>query len=265
MNHKTFPPSPWGNSSKVSVFGLTQGIKHYSNALPQDPLKRALLPTFAGKALVCQCPAHEECHADVFVQASESEVMDCSKISFPKTLQQRCESFAAAPQGFSQSADGGGVHSSGDWLAPRAGIGDPYIKKPQASDCRDPRLHHAAKAAWAVHSRSLFMQDEHNDEIPEATTSFLSAAGLHPDLSILPDQPFRLGLIRHLMCDPDTSLIDTAESGFHTDVFEPIQFSGIWRREQSDARDDLHFKISGHRDSFPSRRRRCQVRSGVPP
>ena len=61
------------------------------------------------------------------------------------------------------------------------------------------------------------MQDEHNDEILEATTSFLSAGGVHPDLSILPDQPFRLGLIRHHMRDPDTSLIGIAESGFHTE------------------------------------------------
>ena len=59
--HKTFPASPWGNSFKVLVFGRTQAIKHHSNALVQDPLKRALLPTFAGKALVCHCPAHEEC------------------------------------------------------------------------------------------------------------------------------------------------------------------------------------------------------------
>ena len=44
------------------------------------------------------------------------------------------------------------------------------------------------------------------------------------------DGRFALGLIRHLlqlMHDTDIGLIDTAESGFHTGVFEPIQFSGI--------------------------------------
>ena len=45
------------------------------------------------------------------------------------------------------------------------------------------------------------------------------------------------------MHDPNIGLIDIAESGFHTGVFKPIQFSGIWRRQQSDARDDLHFEI----------------------
>ena len=74
---------------------------------------------------------------------------------------------------------------------------------------------------------------------------FLQAAGLRPDLSIVPGQPFRLGLIRHLlllMHDPDTGLIDIAESGFHTAVFEPIQYSGFWR-QQSDALEDLHFEV----------------------
>ena len=76
--------------------------------------------------------------------------------------------------------------------------------------------------------------------------SILQAAGPCPDLSILPSQPFRLGFIRHLlqlMHDHDTGLIDIAESGFHRGVFEPIQFSGIWRRQQSGARDGLHFAI----------------------
>ena len=124
IDQKTFPPSPWSNSLKVAVFGRTQAIKHYRNALAQHPLKRALLPTLAGKALVCHCLAHEECNADVLVQTYECEVTACAKIPSPVTLQQHYESFAAAPQGFSRSADGGGVHSSGDRPAPRAGIGE---------------------------------------------------------------------------------------------------------------------------------------------
>ena len=114
IDHKTFAPLPRRNSFKVSVFGGIQAIKHYSNALAQNPLKRALFPMLAGKALVCHCQAHEVCHADVLVQAYESEVMACSKISCPVTLQQNYESFFAAPQGFSRSADGGGLHSSRD-------------------------------------------------------------------------------------------------------------------------------------------------------
>ena len=62
--------------------------------------------------------------------------MACAKIPSPVTVQQHYESFAAAPQGFSRSADGGGVHSSGDRPAPRAGIGDIFLK-PQAGYCQD--------------------------------------------------------------------------------------------------------------------------------
>ena len=50
IDQKTFPPSPWSNSFKVAVFGRTQAIKHYRNALAQHPLKRALLPTLSGKS-----------------------------------------------------------------------------------------------------------------------------------------------------------------------------------------------------------------------
>ena len=75
---------------------------------------------------------------------------------------------------------------------------------------------------------------------------FLQSAGLHLNLSVHPNQPFRLGLLRNLlqlMQDSDIGLIDIAESGFHTGVFEPIRFSGIWRRQQTEAREDLPLKI----------------------
>ena len=87
--------------------------------------------------------------------------MACAKIPSPVTLQQHYESFAAAPQVFSRSADGGGVHSSGDWRAPRAGIGDTFKNLIQAivKIVSKHRLHYAVKAAWAVQSRSPFMQD----------------------------------------------------------------------------------------------------------
>ena len=51
--------------------------------------------------------------------------------------------------------------------------------------------HHAARAAWAVRSRSPFMQDKHNDDILAATKSFVQSAGFHPNLSVHPNQPFR--------------------------------------------------------------------------
>ena len=69
---KTCPASPWGNKLRVAKFGRTEAIKQWSKTLTQDPLKRALLPTLAGKKLVCHGPAHEECHADALAQACES-------------------------------------------------------------------------------------------------------------------------------------------------------------------------------------------------
>ena len=75
---------------------------------------------------------------------------------------------------------------------------------------------------------------------------FCSQQGFHPNLSVHPNQPFRLGLISNplqLMQDPDIGLIDTAESGFQAGVFEPIRFCGIWRHQQTEAREDLPLKI----------------------
>ena len=45
------------------------------------------------------------------------------------------------------------------------------------------------------------------------------------------------------MQDPYIGLIYIAESGFHTGVFEPIRFSGVWRRQATEAIEDLSFKI----------------------
>ena len=103
-------------------------------------------------------------------------------------------------------------------------------------------LHNAARAAWAVRSLSPFMTDKHNDDILAATKSLLQSAGLHPNLSVHPNEPFRLGLFSNRL-QPDIGLIDMAESGFHTGVFDPILFSGIWCRQQTEAREDLPLKI----------------------
>ena len=61
-----------------------------------------------------------------------------------------------------------------------------------------------------------------------------------------PTSPFVWSFSANLlqvMQDPDMGLIDTAESGFHTDVFEPIQFSGIWHRQTAEAKEDLPFEV----------------------
>ena len=209
---------------------------------------QALLPTLAGKTLVCHCRAHEECHVDALAQAYECEVMSHSEAFTSATLQQNDTSFVTEPHGYSLSADGGGVHSSGDWLAPQTGISDIFndFRHAIVEIVSKHGLHNAARAAWAVRSRSLFTQDKHSDDILVATSSFPQSAGFHPNLSVHPNQPFRLWLIRHLlqlMQDPDIGHIDTAESGFHTGVFEPIWFSGIWRRQQIEAREDGPLKI----------------------
>ena len=185
-----------------------------SNVLAQDPLKRALLPTLAGKTLICHCQAPEECRADALAQAYESEAMIHSQTFTP-------------PQPSSKATH--------DWLAPQTGIGD-ILKDLRHAIVKIVSKHwlrNAAKAAWAVRSRS-------NDDILAATKSFLQSAGFHPHLSVHPNQPFRLGLIRNvlqLMQDPDVALIDIAKSGFHTGVFEPTGFSGIWRRQQTEPRE----------------------------
>ena len=157
----------------------------------------------------------------------------------PATLQRNDTECVTELHGFSQSANGWCVHSSSDWLAPRASTSDIFKDLRQAAVelVSEHGLHNAARAAWAARNRSLFMQDKHNDEIFAVTKSFLRSAGLQPDQSTHPNQPFRLVLLRHLlqlMQDPDIGLIDIAESGFHTGVFEPI---GL--RDQRDPRLSL--------------------------
>ena len=95
---------------------------------------------------------------------------------------------------FSRSAHGGGVRSSGDWLAPRAGIRHAIVEIVSKHG-----LHNAARAAWAVRSRSPFTQDKHTDDFLAATESSLQSSGLQPNLSSHPNQRFRLGLLRNLL------------------------------------------------------------------
>ena len=87
-------------------------------------------------------------------------------------------------------------------------------------------------------------------EISVVTKSFLQSAGLQPVLSVYLNQPFHLKLLRHvlqLMQDPDIGLIDRAESGFHTGVFEPIRFFGIWRCEATEfSRRRPGHRVSSH-------------------
>ena len=56
-----------------------------------------------------------------------------------------------------------------------------------------------------------------------------------------PASPFVWGVSAtylQLMQDPDIGLIEMAESGVHTGVSEPIRFSGIWRRQRTEMREN---------------------------
>ena len=74
------------------------------------------------------------------------------------------------------------MRSFGDWLAPRAGISDitKDLRHAIIEIVSKHGLHHVARGAWAVQSRSPFMQDKHNDKILEATKSFVQVAAPHP-------------------------------------------------------------------------------------
>ena len=65
-----------------------------------------------------------EVSADALVQAYDSEVVAPSEGFTPASSQRDNVECVTEPHGFSRSADGGGVLSCGDWLAPRAGIND---------------------------------------------------------------------------------------------------------------------------------------------
>ena len=79
--------------------------------------------------------------ADALAQAYESEVMVPSKAFSPAIFERNDTRFVTEPHGFARSADGGGVHSSGDWLAPRerplASSRDRFKTRAQARHGRD--------------------------------------------------------------------------------------------------------------------------------
>ena len=115
----------------------------------------------------------------------------------PADLQQNDTTFVTELHGFSRSADGGGVHSSVDWLVLLVGT-DTILKNLRhafVDVISEYGLHNAASAARAAQSRSVFffLQDKHNDDILAATKSFLQSKGLQSDLSVAPNQPFRFG------------------------------------------------------------------------
>ena len=151
--------------------------------------------------------------ADALAQSYESEVMVLSKAFTTAILQRNDTGFVTEPHVFSRSADGGSVHSSGDWLAPREGISDIFkdLSHATAEIVSKHGLHNAVRAARAARSLSPLMQENHNDDIFATTKSFLQSAGLQPNLSVHPNQPFRLGLLRNLlqlMQETDIGLID---------------------------------------------------------
>ena len=201
LRTRPFQHLPAGNSFRVSVFGRTEAIKRYSSALAQDPHKGALLPTLAGKTLVCHCLAHEECHVDALVQTYESEVIIYSEAFTPATLQRNDASLVTEPHCFSRSADGGGVHSSGDWLAPRAGTSNVFkdFRHAIVEIVSKHGLHNAARAAWAARSRSPFMRDKHTDDLLAGDKIFSAVSRITPrSVRSHQNQPFLLGLLRNL-------------------------------------------------------------------
>ena len=119
------------------------------------------------------------------------------------------------------------VHSSGDWLAPQAGISGIFkdLRHANVEIISKHGLHNKASAAWAARSRSPFIQDR-DDDVWAATKSFLQSAGVHQICPFTLTSPFVWGFLRNLlqlMQDPDIGLIDIAESSCHTVVFEPIR------------------------------------------
>ena len=144
--HKTFPASPLGQSNGTAVPSLKIRTSEPSCQRCQ------------ARHLFCHCLAHEECHADVLARAYESEVMTLPEVFTPATLQRNDASLVTEPHGFSRSA-GGGVHSSGEWLVPRAGIRDIFkdLRHAIVEIVSRHGLHNAASAAWAARSRSPSM------------------------------------------------------------------------------------------------------------
>ena len=255
-HHTNFPPAVCAKFAQLIVLFLSQDFRGlftlWTDAITTCAVTLKNLTTFhqtrssLGHPQCCQRTEDEPLHAEQFQHLFGQQFQSIN--FWALRSKQKDTTFVTEPHKFSRSADGGGVHSSGDWLVLWVSTDDilENLRHAVVDVISKYGLHNAASAAWAARSRSsYFLQDKHNDDILAATKSFLQSEGLQPDLSVAPNQPFRSGLPRNFlqhMDDPDIGLIDIAESGFHTGVFEPIKVSGIWRHQQIEAREDLPIK-----------------------
>ena len=136
--------------------------------------------------------------------------------------------------------------------AAQSGTSDEDLRHAVVEFVSEYGLHNAARAAWAVRSRSPFIQDKPNDDILAATQSYLQSPGFHRNFSAHPSHPLRLELIRNklqLMKDPDIGPIDIAESGFHTGGVKPR------RRQAAKTEETCLLKSTTQTSSQPKRTR----------
>lgn len=149
-----------------------------------------------------------------------------------KTLAPReLDQVAVAKQAL--TADGGGLHSNGDWSFP-----PPHCK----DHLRELRL------AWEKDIKDLgllpklkALLDSEADHPPWNATEVLhlqhtlvkclQAKGVPADPAVAMGQPYCLQLLHSLQTlvgDGDTTLTDMLSEGVHLGVDEPIQASGVW-------------------------------------
>ena len=131
------------------------------------------------------------------------------------------------------------MHSSGDWLAPQTGISDMFkdLRHAIVKIVSKYRPHKAARLSCRTSTMTISWRRRN---------VFCSQQDSTQICPFIPTRSFACKLIRNLlqlMHDPDIGLIGIAESGFHTGASKPILFSGIWRRHQTEAREDLPLKI----------------------
>ena len=136
---KSFPSSPWGSKFLVAKFGRTEAIKQNSKT--------------RSSKLSCQ---HQQARNLFTIEgATPIEVTVPSNVI---TLATPSKTTQNVPHHVDSRGPRmvGEVHSSSDWLAPRAGAN---LRQATVKIVCKHGLRNVARAAWAARSRSPFMQD----------------------------------------------------------------------------------------------------------
>ena len=205
-------------------------------------MRTSLFQHLPGRHLFVIVPHMKSVTADALAQAYESDVMVPLKAFTTRNLPAKRHRICHGTTWFFVVRRWWSVHSSGDRLAPRTC--SKTSGTPQSRSFQNTGSTTQSGQGWHE-AAQLSCRKNHNDDILAATKSLLQQQDYSPNLSVHPNSPFQLGLLRNLlqlMQVPDIGLIDSSRVRIPHGCSNQYG-SGIWRRQPTEAREDLLLTI----------------------